>query len=238
MAAHLAGACAGHASWAEFKRQNIQNPYLPEAEMKIDGINQRQVEDRAEATPNDLIAELREVGPKAIRTRQRLPGLLRAIPVPFGPPLGTVPIGYMTDLIYVRDMWMHRVDICQATGREMALTPDHDGRIIALVMRDLGKRLQAFIRNNTNYLEIKRKSGSSRIDLNQWLEKVQLCDETTFEVTIKMSGGKTVGPYEVLRALLKLKAVEKEKVLVIKTGEQFRIGPFSDSSTTEPCIVS
>jgi radical SAM-linked protein len=96
---------------------------------------------------------------------------------------------------------------------------------------DLGKRLHAFTSNDTNYLEIKRKSGSSRIDLNQWIEKVQLDDETALEVIIKMSGGKTVGPYEVLRALLELKSVEREKVFVIKTGEQFRIGPFSDAST-------
>jgi uncharacterized protein (TIGR03083 family) len=143
MAAHLAGACAGYASWTEFKRNYIQNPYLSEAAVKIDGINRRQVEDRTGATPAALIAELREVGPKAIRTRQRLPWLLRVIPVPFGPPLGTVPVGYLTDLIYVRDMWMHRLDICRATGREMTLTADHDGRIVALVMRDLGEKLHS-----------------------------------------------------------------------------------------------
>jgi radical SAM-linked protein len=95
---------------------------------------------------------------------------------------------------------------------------------------DLGKRLHAFTSNDTNYLDIKRKSGSSRIDLNQWIEKVHLDDETALEVIIKMSGGKTVGPYEVLRAILELKALEKEKVLVIKTGERFRLGPFKDSS--------
>ena len=67
---------------------------------------------------------------------------MRAIPVPFGPPLGTAPIGYLTDVIYLRDMWMHRLDICRATGREMKLTPEHDGRIVALVMRDLGIKLQ------------------------------------------------------------------------------------------------
>lgn len=143
MATHLAGACAGYASWAEFKRQYIQNPYLREASPKVDGINRRQVEDRAEVTPTALIAELGEVGPKAIRTRQRLPWLLRAIPIPFGPPLGTKPIGYLTDLIYVRDMWMHRLDICRATGRQMALDPDHDGRLVALVMRDVAKNLDS-----------------------------------------------------------------------------------------------
>jgi len=102
---------------------------------------------------------------------------------------------------------------------------------------DLGKRLHAFTSNDTNYLEIKRKSGSSLIDLNQWVEQVHLDGETALAVSIKMSGGKTVGPYEVLRALLELKAVEKEKVLVIKTGEQFSVGPFSDFKAAESCVV-
>ncbi len=102
---------------------------------------------------------------------------------------------------------------------------------------DLGKRVQAFTGNDTNYLEIKRKSGSYLIDLNQWIGQVNLDDETALAVSIKMRGGKTVGPYEVLRALLELKTVEKEKVGVIKTGEQFSVGPFIDSIPAESCMV-
>jgi uncharacterized protein (TIGR03083 family) len=56
------------------------------------------------------------------------------------PPLGFVPLAYLTDLIYTRDMWMHRLDICRATGRAMEITPGHDGRIVALVVRDLNRR--------------------------------------------------------------------------------------------------
>jgi len=93
---------------------------------------------------------------------------------------------------------------------------------------DLADRLDAFSRNATNYLEIKRKSGNSLIDLNQWLEQVTLKGEAEVAVRVKMSGGKTVGPYEVLRALLHIKALPKEKVLVTKTGERFRVGPFTD----------
>jgi hypothetical protein len=32
---------------------------------------------------------------------------------------------------------MHRLDICRATGRQFEQTADHDGRITALVMRDV-----------------------------------------------------------------------------------------------------
>lgn len=60
-----------------------------------------------------------------------------------------MPIGYLTDLIYTRDMWMHRMDLCRATQREMVMTPEHDGRIVALVVRDLAKKLSAKLRTTS-----------------------------------------------------------------------------------------
>ena len=141
--AHVTGAAASYARWSEFKRQNslkVQRPYRMSGLSFLDSLNQIQVDDRASATPGALIDELRTVGPRAIATRERLPGLLRAIRVPL-PELGFVPIGYLTDLIYTRDMWMHRFDICRATGREMIQTSHHDGRITALVVRDLAGKL-------------------------------------------------------------------------------------------------
>ena len=150
MVAHLAGAVAANASWAEFKRQSVSNPYMKEMDVKIDAINRRQVEDRAEATNEELVAEFREKAPKAIRTRQRLPWLVRQLPVvPFGPPVGFAPIGYLTDTIFPRDQWMHRLDIARATGREMVITPEHDGRIVALVIRDLGRLLEGKLQGRT-----------------------------------------------------------------------------------------
>ncbi len=133
--AHQAGAYAGFASWGQFIRQwsQIFRKRQP-GQLPVDVVNQRQVEDRANASAAELIAELEEMGPKAIATRQRLPAFLRALRMPFGPPLGFVRFDYLTDLIYPRDTWSHRLDVCRATGREMVLTPDHDGQIIALVM--------------------------------------------------------------------------------------------------------
>jgi hypothetical protein len=113
--------------------------------MLVDAANARQISDRAECSPAELINELRNVGPAAIRSRQKLPWLLRVLTVPMGPPLGTVPVAYLTDLIYTRDTWMHRVDICRATGKNMVQTSEHDGRIVALIIRDLAKKLDAHL---------------------------------------------------------------------------------------------
>ena len=145
MLGHVAGASAGYASFGQFKRQYsplTQRPYRKAGMSLLDALNHIQVSDRTEASPEGLIAELRRVGPKAIATRQKLPAPLRAIRVPL-PVLGFVRIDYLTDLIYPRDMWMHRLDLCRATGREMVQTPEHDGRIVALVMRDLAASLRS-----------------------------------------------------------------------------------------------
>jgi uncharacterized protein (TIGR03083 family) len=142
MVAHLAGGCAGYASWGEFVRQYVRNPYLLSTPVKVDAVNRLQVEDRADHTPEELVAELREVGPKAVRTRHRIPWIVRSIPMPPMPPLGVVPIGYLLDIIYPRDEWMHRADLCRATGRKMLLTPDHDARIVELVLLDMAKNVR------------------------------------------------------------------------------------------------
>lgn len=148
MVAHLAGALAASASFAEFKRQMMQNPYMKEMPQQIDAINRVQVEDRAERTPEQLLAELRDVGPKGLRTRARLPWLVRNIRLPLGV-LGLAPIGYLTDTIYTRDQWIHRVDISRATGKPMPMTESHDGRIVALVIYDLARKLKGKLDGKT-----------------------------------------------------------------------------------------
>jgi len=160
--AHQAGAYAGFTSWAEFRRQYVDNPYQKTEKAPIDGINRRQIEDRAGKTPVDLLAELREVGPKAIKTRQKLPALLRALPImPMGPPIGFAPIGYLTDDIYPRDTWSHRLDISHAIGREMLLTPEHDGRLTALIVKDLERTLRSKLGGKAVMYELTGPAGGA-----------------------------------------------------------------------------
>lgn len=155
--AHQAGAYAGYASWGEFRRQMSAKP--GPGQMQIDGINARQLADRAERTPAQLITELRTVGPQGIRNRSRVPWLLRKLPIPFGPPLGTQPVAYLTDLIYTRDTWSHRLDICRATDRPFKQTPDHDGRMMALVLRDLAHKLEKQLRGQSVIFDLVGPAG-------------------------------------------------------------------------------
>lgn len=130
MVAHLAGAAQWMVSQREMLRQQRHGKrLLPDADT-VDGMNELQVSERADHTPEQVLAELREIAPRAVRARSRLPRLVRALPIPFGPPLGTKPLGYLMDRILTRDAWLHRVDICRATDRSLTLTAAHDGRII------------------------------------------------------------------------------------------------------------
>jgi uncharacterized protein (TIGR03083 family) len=134
LVAHLVGAGEAMASVRETVRQQRLGKRLRPGAPDIDGMTAVQVQERAGATPGELLSALADVAPRAVRARRRLPAPVRAIRVPFGPPLGVRSVGYLMDRIYTRDAWMHRVDLARATGRELELTAGHDGRIVADVV--------------------------------------------------------------------------------------------------------
>jgi len=134
MVAHLVGAAESNARQREFVRQAWHGRKLRNGGPLVDGINAVQVRDRASVSGPRLVNDLREASRRGVRARRRLPAALRRVPLPFGPPLGTKPLGYLTDRIYTRDAWLHRVDLCRATDRELDLTAEHDGRIVADVV--------------------------------------------------------------------------------------------------------
>jgi uncharacterized protein (TIGR03083 family) len=86
-----------------------------------------------------LVESYRAHYPRALRRRQRFPKMLRGVRMP-QPPYGWWSFTYMLDDILTRDVWMHRVDVSRATGRDLLLTPEHDGRFVANIVRDLGAR--------------------------------------------------------------------------------------------------
>lgn len=134
--AHLVGAAESMASLRELRRQQKlgrrERPGAPD----VDGMNAVQVRERNAMTPQELVDAFAEVAPRAVRARRRIPAPVRALRVPFGPPLGVRSVGYLMGRIYTRDTWMHRVDIARATGAALELTPQHDGRLVADVVQE------------------------------------------------------------------------------------------------------
>lgn len=104
---------------------------------RLDGMNQVQVDDHRGVPPERLVQELARRRSAAIRSQSRMPRLLRRISVdPKVPGMPTTSLGYLADVIYIRDMWMHRVDISRATGRTFA-PGKHSGEVVEQVIRDL-----------------------------------------------------------------------------------------------------
>jgi uncharacterized protein (TIGR03083 family) len=141
---HVLGACEAGAS----VRENVHQLRSALAVRKRDGgpleaaLSTVQVREREGLTPAQVVDHLASVAPKTVRGRRRLPGPLRKlakIPVD-GSVNETWTLGYLVDTIYLRDLWMHRVDAARATGRTFELTADHDGRIVADVVREWARR--------------------------------------------------------------------------------------------------
>lgn len=136
MVAHLVGAAECSASVPEMLRQAAKGVRLRVPGDLVDKMNAVQVLERADRGPTELIADLARSGARTVAARRRIPAVVLAVPLPFGPPLGVRPLGYLMGRIYTRDAWMHRVDICRATGREPELTASHDGRIVDDVVHE------------------------------------------------------------------------------------------------------
>lgn len=133
MVAHVLGMAEAQASIRQFAH-DFRAARKRTGGLMIDAMTAAQVRDRASLTPAQLTDRLAEAAPRAVRARRRTPALARwAIRMKQDPPFDTHrwEFGYLVDIIFTRDAWMHRLDLCRATGHEMVLTPGHDGRLIA-----------------------------------------------------------------------------------------------------------
>lgn len=144
----MAGHCVGMLSDFTSLRSMVKRVFAATRAAKaegcvmIDAMTALQVADNAGLTTDELIAAIEERGPAAARWRTGAPALLKAMPLKEnvdGRP-ETWRLGYLLDTILTRDPWMHRVDISRATGRDLVLTPDHDGRIVADVVAEWARR--------------------------------------------------------------------------------------------------
>lgn len=136
--AHQAGGYASGTGYREMIRQYKTRPQsgqLPE-----DAVNDLQLRERAGQSPAALIDELRRVGPVAAQKWAYQFRLIKPIAIPHDVP-GKLSLRHLMWVIHSRDTWMHRLDICRATGRAFEQTREHDGRIAALVMLDVADLL-------------------------------------------------------------------------------------------------
>jgi uncharacterized protein (TIGR03083 family) len=133
MAAHCLGMAEMAASLPVAMRQNMTAGRR--GGVFIDALTDLQVQERRDLTPAQLIARYAEVTPRAVRGRRRRSVVAGRAPMPGTQDIGGAPerwtMGFLVDTILTRDTWMHRVDTARATGRDLVLTPEHDGAIVA-----------------------------------------------------------------------------------------------------------
>jgi len=135
---HVLGACEAGASM----RENFHQLRRARAFRKQHGgpleaaLSAVQVQERCDLGAKQIIDRLTAAAPRTVRGRARTPSLVRnhgKLSVD-GPVSESWTLGYLIDTIYLRDLWMHRVDVAVALGRPLELRADHDGRIVADVV--------------------------------------------------------------------------------------------------------
>jgi len=109
-----------------------------------DALTALQVAERQKWLTAEIIAGLTAVGQRATQGRTYTPeaALAAQLPLPFemNNRAEQWTVGYLLDTILTRDVWMHRVDLCRATGIPMTITAEHDGVIIADVVAEWASR--------------------------------------------------------------------------------------------------
>lgn len=151
---HLIGAARANTSIRELVRQQIQA--LRHAREfggnDLDAMNALQIRDSAHLSPDERVATLRSLAGPAVAGRMRFPRLFRPIRVPMSQKGSTavgmptsLQLGRLMEVIYTRDLWMHRVDIARATGSPLDLDQEVDGRIVEDLVADwAGRHGKAF----------------------------------------------------------------------------------------------
>lgn len=145
LAGHLVGALRSAASMRELTSQQIAVLRRARAE-GVDpdvAMTAIQIERTASLSPEQIVAELRSLAPRAVAGRRRTPWLVRH-GVRVRVQMGTIDerwsMGYLVDVILTRDAWLHRIDLARAVGTTPALDAEHDGRIVADVVAEWARR--------------------------------------------------------------------------------------------------
>ena len=140
---HVLGACEAGASMRENMHQMLAaRKRCKQLGVPLEaGLSGVQVAEREALSPTQLVEQLEQIAPKTITGRSRTPRPMRAIKVAVDAPVVEKwALGYLIDIIYLRDAWMHRIDTARATGADLELTSEHDGRIVADLVAEWARR--------------------------------------------------------------------------------------------------
>jgi uncharacterized protein (TIGR03083 family) len=142
--AHLIGWAEATINPVELSRQTLAGFRLKKSHDGnwLDAANQFQVDTRSPMTTDELIARFEQLAPRFHKVRSRY-GLVTGIFPMKEPFSGTwVPVRFLFDTIFVRDHFMHHIDICTALGRELPVG-DAERRIAHDAIREWAEKAKA-----------------------------------------------------------------------------------------------
>ncbi|HEY5358452.1 MAG TPA: maleylpyruvate isomerase family mycothiol-dependent enzyme [Streptosporangiaceae bacterium] len=146
IAGHVLGMAQMIATVPELGRQQMaaQRGAKKTGQAMIDVLTALQVAKNADLSPADLVNALHRIAPQAARRRRRMPGFIRSRTMPGAITVGSNEerwtFGFLFDIILTRDPFMHRLDICRATGIPVQATAAHEGVIVDDVVREWAGR--------------------------------------------------------------------------------------------------
>lgn len=143
IAAHVLGWGEALVSPREFVAQAKQAlSRMKEFGNITDAQNNVQVEERRDLSAKVIIDKLRPTLRKEGIVRQRFGTALRYLPF-YMPYLGgPINLGYVLNTIFLRDLLIHRLDICDAIGREPDIS-ETDLRVMTDMVKDWARRTKA-----------------------------------------------------------------------------------------------
>jgi hypothetical protein len=139
--AHVIGQCEEQSRpWLMISRIRRARKRYP-ALATLDGHNQSQVDDRRDLPHERLVDELARESVRGLRALRRLPAPLRRMRISrvFPEDASALPedsLDYLVRVLAARDLWMHRVEIADATGGTLQVG-DTDREVVAQVIHDL-----------------------------------------------------------------------------------------------------
>ena len=104
---------------------------------RLDAFNEAGVQAWADQHPASLVNEFTRLWRRAIDVLREMPESARSQTFDAGyPGVPPIELGYVWDVVFTRDMWMHRIDLCRATQRDFAAGA-HTRGVVEQVLRDL-----------------------------------------------------------------------------------------------------
>jgi uncharacterized protein (TIGR03083 family) len=137
LVAHLVAQCEDSIRMRTMLRRELVGRRRYPGKTGVDAHMAAQIDDHRADTGQELVERFVSQWPRAVQARLHRPVPLRRVKIDLGiPGVPRVPFSYLLDVIYNRDLWMHRVDLARATDQPFVIG-DHDQHIVAQAVRDL-----------------------------------------------------------------------------------------------------